>query len=311
MYTEWHEKLEVGDSLVQLLGEMAAMGTAICWSFSSVLFAVASKRVGPLVINLLRLPLAIFLLMATYTILQGKFAIAFHSAMYLALSGVIGLAIGDTFLFNSMVMVGARLSMLLLSLSPPITALLAYIFLGEVLNWLDILGILITLIGVIWVVLERPEKNPVIQKQLMWKGVVLGFLSALAQAVGLLWAKMGLGPNVDPLYGTLIRMSSAALILWPMSFLLKRIKNPVKLIQADTTALKYLLAGVIMGPFLGVWLSLVAVKYTNTGIAATIMSIVPVTMIPLSIKFEKETPSLRSIAGAVIAIIGIAILFLS
>ncbi len=296
---------------MQLLGEMAAMGTAICWSFSSVLFAVASKRVGPLVINLLRLPLAIFLLFTTYFLLKGDFSIAWQSAIYLALSGIIGLAIGDTFLFNSMVMVGARLSMLLLSLSPPITALLAYVFLGEVLGYWDVLGILVTLVGVIWVVLERPEKNPVIQKQLMWKGVVLGLLSAVAQSVGLLWAKMGLVASVDPLYGTLIRMSSAAIILWPLSFLLKRVKNPVKLIQADTTALKFLLAGVVMGPFLGVWLSLVAVKYTNTGIAATIMSVVPVTMIPLSIKFEKEKPTVRSVLGAVVAIAGIAILFLS
>ncbi len=296
---------------MQLLGEMAAMGTAICWSFSSVLFAVASKRVGPLVINLLRLPLAIFLLFTTYFLLKGDFSIAWQSAVYLALSGIIGLAIGDTFLFNSMVMVGARLSMLLLSLSPPITALLAYVFLGEVLGYWDVLGILVTLVGVIWVVLERPEKNPVIQKQLMWKGVVLGLLSAVAQSVGLLWAKMGLVASVDPLYGTLIRMSSAAIILWPLSFLLKRVKNPVKLIQADTTALKFLLAGVVMGPFLGVWLSLVAVKYTNTGIAATIMSVVPVTMIPLSIKFEKEKPTVRSVLGAVVAIAGIAILFLS
>ncbi len=296
---------------MQLLGEMAAMGTAICWSFSSVLFAVASKRVGPLVINLLRLPLAIFLLFSTYFLLKGDFSIAWQSAVYLALSGIIGLAIGDTFLFNSMVMVGARLSMLLLSLSPPITALLAYVFLGEVLGYWDVLGILVTLVGVIWVVLKRPEKNPVIQKQLMWKGVVLGLLSAVAQSVGLLWAKMGLVASVDPLYGTLIRMSSAAIILWPLSFLLKRVKNPVKLIQADTTALKFLLAGVVMGPFLGVWLSLVAVKYTNTGIAATIMSVVPVTMIPLSIKFEKEKPTVRSVLGAVVAIAGIAILFLS
>lgn len=287
------------------------MGTAICWSFSSVLFAVASKRVGPLVINLLRLPLAILLLFTTYLVINGNFSIPWHSASYLALSGLMGLAIGDTFLFNSMVLIGARLSMLLLSLSPPITALLAFVFLGEVLSPLDILGIGVTLAGVVWVVLERPDNNPVIQKPYLVKGVILGILSAVAQAVGLLWAKMGLTPQVDPLYGTLIRMGSAALILWPLSFLLKRVKNPFKIIKADTTAIKFLLSGVVMGPFLGVWLSLIAVKNTNTGIAATIMSVVPVTMIPLSIKFEKERPSIRSVFGAVVAIAGIAILFLS
>ena len=290
-------------------GEIAALGTAICWSFSAVFFTIASRRVGALTINLFRLPLAIFLLWGTYLISGGDFSIPREALFYLAMSGVLGLAIGDTFLFYSMVRVGSRISMLLLSLAPPITALLAFMVLGEVLSPKEILGIALAILGVSWVVLEQNDA-PRAQRRSFLKGVLLGVLSAFTQALNLIFAKKALVMDVDPLYGTLIRMLSAALILWPTSFLLRKIKNPLKMLKADVTAIKYLLSGVAMGPYLGVWLSLVAVKFTHTGVAATIMSIVPVTMIPISIRFEKEKPSIRSVIGAVITVVGIAFLFL-
>ncbi|NOX36479.1 MAG: DMT family transporter [Calditrichaeota bacterium] len=290
-------------------GEIAALGTAICWSFSAVFFTIASRRVGALTINLFRLPLAIFLLLTTYLLSGGNFQIQTDALLYLALSGVLGLAIGDTFLFYSMVLVGSRIAMLLLSLSPPITALLAFLMLGETLSLKEILGIGLTIFGVSWVVLEKNDA-PHARRQDFLKGVMLGFLSAFTQSLNLIFAKKGLVMDVDALFGTLIRMVSAALILWPASFLLRKIKNPIKMLKADLTAVKYLLSGVTMGPYLGVWLSLVAVKFTHTGIAATLMSIVPVTMIPISIRFEKERPTVRSVLGAVVTVIGIAFLFL-
>ncbi len=290
-------------------GEIAALGTAICWSFSAVFFTIASRRVGALTINLFRLPLAIFLLVTTYVFAGGNFQIQTDALLYLALSGVLGLAIGDTFLFYSMVLVGSRIAMLLLSLSPPITALLAFFILGETLSSKEVLGIGLTIFGVSWVVLEKNEALHTRKRDFL-KGVAMGLLSAFAQSLNLIYAKKGLVMDVDALFGTLIRMVSAALILWPTSFLLRKIKNPIKMLKADLTAVKFLLSGVTMGPYLGVWLSLVAVKLTHTGIAATLMSIVPVTMIPISIRFEKERPTARSVLGAVLTVIGIAFLFL-
>jgi len=294
---------------VNFWGEIAALGTAICWSFSAVFFTIASRRVGALTINLFRLPLAIFLLVTTYVFAGGNFQIQTDALLYLALSGVLGLAIGDTFLFYSMVLVGSRIAMLLLSLSPPITALLAFFILGETLSSKEVLGIGLTIFGVSWVVLEKNEALHTRKRDFL-KGVAMGLLSAFAQSLNLIYAKKGLVMDVDALFGTLIRMVSAALILWPTSFLLRKIKNPIKMLKADLTAVKFLLSGVTMGPYLGVWLSLVAVKLTHTGIAATLMSIVPVTMIPISIRFEKERPTARSVLGAVLTVIGIAFLFL-
>ncbi len=292
------------------LGEIAALTTALCWSVTSVVFTAAGRRIGALQVNLYRLPLAVLLLSITYFLWIGIVEVPLRAVFYLTLSGVIGLAIGDTFLFQAMVTIGARLSMLLLSLAPPMTAILAFLFLGERISSVGILGILITLAGVSWVVAERTPQPSGRRRRVSGKGILLGILSALGQAVGLILAKKGLVPEMHPLLATLIRMLSASLILWPLSLLIGKVKNPFTLFRHDRSAFKLVLAGVVFGPFLGVTLSLLSIKYTDTGVAATIMSTVPVLMLPLVVWYEKEHVSGRAAVGAVITVIGIAILFL-
>lgn len=292
------------------LGEFAALATAICWSVTSVVFTAAGRRIGALQVNLYRLPLAVLLLTLTYFGLVGGSEVPLSAVFWLAVSGVVGLAIGDTFLFQAMVSIGARLSMLLLSLAPPMTAILAFLFLGERISLVGVLGIGITLAGVSWVVAERTPRTSGRRARISGKGVLLGIFSALGQAVGLIFAKKGLVPEMHPLLATLVRMLSASLILWPLSLLIGRVKNPFALFRRDRTALRLVLTGVIFGPFLGVTLSLLSVKYTDTGVAATIMSTVPVLMLPLVVFYEKEHVSWRAVLGAVITVIGIALLFL-
>ena len=292
------------------LGEIAALATAVCWSLSSIIFTAAGKRIGALQVNLYRLPMAILLIAVTYTLIFDDFNIPLQSALWLAVSGVIGLAIGDTFLFQAFVMIGSRLSMLLLSLAPPMTAILAYFFLGEIISSIGIFGILITIAGVSWVVAERTPDSFGRNIHISWKGVFFAAMAAVSQAVGLIFAKKGLIPEMNPLLATLIRMSSAAVILWPFTLLMGKVKSPRSLFYNDNTALKLVLAGAILGPFLGVSLSLISVKYTNTGVAATLMSIVPVLMIPLVLVLEKERPGLRAVLGAAIAVGGVALIFL-
>ncbi len=292
------------------LGEFAALATAICWSVTSVVFTAAGRRIGALQVNLYRLPLAVLLLTLTYFGLVGGSEVPLSAVFWLAVSGVVGLAIGDTFLFQAMVSIGARLSMLLLSLAPPMTAILAFLFLGERISLVGVLGIGITLAGVSWVVAERTPRTSGRRVRISGKGVLLGIFSALGQAVGLIFAKKGLVPEMHPLLATLVRMLSASLILWPLSLLIGRVKNPFALFRRDRTALRLVLTGVVFGPFLGVTLSLLSVKYTDTGVAATIMSTVPVLMLPLVVFYEKEHVSWRAVLGAVITVIGIALLFL-
>ncbi len=292
------------------LGEFAALATAVCWSFTAIIFTAAGKRIGALQVNLFRIPLAIILLGVTYLLVWGHSAVPAGSPLMLAISGVIGLAIGDTFLFQAMILIGSRLSMMLMSLAPPLTAVIAYFFLKESLSFTAIAGVALTVGGVFWVVAERLPDSTGERKRVSPRGVFFAFMGALGQATGLVFAKKGLVPEMNAMLGTLIRMASAGLLLWPATILARRVKNPLRLFSNDLTALRLMLAGVVFGPFLGVWLSLVSVKYTDTGVAATIMSTVPVLMIPLVIIIEKEKPSLRAITGAVVAVAGVAILFL-
>jgi len=292
------------------LGEIAALATAVCWSLSSIVFTAAGKRIGALQVNLYRLPVAILLTAVTYTLIFDDFNIPLQSALWLAVSGVIGLAIGDIFLFQAFVMIGSRLSMLVLSLAPPMTAILAYFFLGEIISSIGIFGILITIAGVSWVVAERTPDSFGRKIHISWKGVFFATMAALSQAVGLIFAKKGLIPEMNPLLATLIRMFSAAVILWPFTLLMGKVKSPRSVFSNDNTALKLVIAGAIFGPFLGVTLSLISVKYIDTGVAATLMSIVPVLMIPLVLVLEKEHPSWRAVLGAAIAVGGVALIFL-
>ncbi len=291
------------------IGEIAALLTAFCWSLSSIIFTAAGKRLGALQVNLYRLPLAVFLLGVTYWGIGGTLQVPVEAMLYLAVSGIIGLAIGDSFLFEAFVRIGSRLSMLLLSLSPPMTALLAFIFLGERLKPLAIVGIGITVLGVSWVVAERTPTSVRQNRRISVTGVLFAILAALGQSVGILFARKGMVTTMPPLLATLIRMASAGIVLWPLSLLTGWVQSPRVLFRQHPPALKLMLIGVFFGPYLGVTLSMLSVKYTDAGIAATLMSTVPVMMLPMVMALEKERPSLRAVLGAVIAVVGIGLLF--
>ncbi len=292
------------------LGETAGLATAMCWSLTAIVFTAASRRIGALQVNLFRLPLALVLLATSYLVVEGNPDVPIEPVLWLTASGIVGLAIGDTFLFQAMAVIGARLSMILMALAPPMTAVLAYYFLNESISSLGIVGIFITVSGVIWVIAERSPQASGTPARITLTGFTWGILGALGQAVGLILAKQGLKTEIHALLATLIRMLGATLVLWPITLLMRKVKNPLRLFRADLTALKLTLLGVVFGPFLGVTLSLISIKYTETGIAATLMATVPVVMIPLVIWMEKEKPSRRAILGAAATVAGIALLFL-
>jgi drug/metabolite transporter (DMT)-like permease len=296
--------------MIPYLGEFSGLLTAICWSLTSIAFTAASRRVGALQVNLYRLPAALLLLGLTYFIFWGNINLDSNAVLWLIASGVVGLAIGDTFLFQAMVMIGARLSMILMSLAPPIAAILAYFFLNEIISPLGILGIVVTVMGVGWVVAERTPTEGGKNQRISLKGIVFGTLAAAGQAVGLILAKKGLITDIHPIMATLIRMIGATIILWPLAIFTNQIQSPIKVFSRDKSAIKWMIIGIIFGPYLGVTFSLIAVKYTQTGIAATLMSTMPVLMLPMVIFIEKEKPSWRAVIGAFVAVAGIAILFL-
>jgi drug/metabolite transporter (DMT)-like permease len=298
---------------MELIGEMAALGTAGCWAGGTLLFAQAGRRIGSYNVNKLRIPMAVVFLIVILFFRTGTLFpiwLESHQLFYLALSGIVGLTIGDTFYFRCLVILGPRQGALMMSLAPVITALLAFFMLGETLTILAITGILVTLGGVSWVTTDRKDDQSGRSTEgSKFLGILMGIGGATGQALGLVLAKEGMGSVVDPMAATLVRMLAAAISIWLIALLRGEGLHTVKRLT-DRHALLALLGASFLGPTIGVWLSLVAVKLTEAGIAATIMSTFPILVIPLAMIFHGERPSWRSVLGTVISVIGVAMLFL-
>jgi drug/metabolite transporter (DMT)-like permease len=301
------------------IGEIAALGTAMCYSVSSIFFTYAGRIFGPLVGNRLRLVVAILLLAATHWVLYGKpipFSAGSEHWLWLGISGIVGLAISDLFLFQTYIMLGPRLGLLFLSLSPAIASLLAWLILGESLTNGNILGIILTLTGITWVVLESSHKGSPSKdvggmpaRQLSMKGVLSGLIAATGQALGVVLAKNGLKDNFPALSGNVIRMTAAFAALWLVTVFQKQVASTIQQANRQRTGMGYILGGAVFGPLVGVSLALFAIQNTNIGIASTIIALPPVFLLPIGYFIFKEHISWQAIAGTSLAVIGVGVLF--
>lgn len=239
---------------------------------------------------------------------------------WLGLSGLVGLVIGDGFGFKALVMIGPRLTTLLYSTAPIMTAVIAWLFLDEWLGMWDMLGISVALGGVSWVVMERRystlQTNAVADdhpdKGSLTKGVMLGLGAALGQAVGLVLAKQGMihsGSELSPMSASFVRMLVGLGGIWVLASLRGQLPLVIRAMK-NSRAMVFSAGGSIVGPFLGVWLSLVAVKYIETGVASTLNSMTPIAVLPLLIFYYREEVSLRAWLGAILAVAGVSLIFM-
>ena len=299
----------MNDLLLQIKpGQLAALATAVCWTFGALCFEYSSKKIGSLSLNVIKMYLAFALFTVFAWIFRGSPFPTDASGfawLWLSLSGIIGFVLGDLFLFKAFATIGARTSMLIMALVPPITALMGFFLLSETLALRHCLGMAITLSGVATVILTSKSgtkqlKHPV-------RGLVYAFIGMAGQAVGLVLSKYGMG-EYNAFSATQIRIFAGLIGFTLLMFHLKgwgQLKSAFK----DIPAMRYTAIGSVLGPFLGVYLSLLAVQNTSTGIASTIMMIVPVLIIPFSILLFNEKVNLREIVGAIVAVTGTAIMF--
>ena len=295
---------------MQYLGEICALLTACCWSGSALAFSAAALRVGSVRLNVTRLIFAAILLLTVVLAAGIEFHLSASQLWNLVISGIVGLVIGDTFLFKAYESIGARTGMLIMSAAPAMSALLAYLLLGEILGSMGFIGMAVTLLGIALVVLERRESSSN-RSALYVKGIIYAFIAAAGQAGGLVLAKMAFneGP-VNGFVATLIRIVSAIIVIFPIARLAGEYNDVLALYLKDRKALSLTLLGAFLGPFLGITLSLISVAYTSVGISATLMATVPILMLPIVYFVLKEEVSWRAIIGAVVAVAGVAVLFL-
>ncbi|MEJ5302434.1 MAG: DMT family transporter [Bacteroidales bacterium] len=292
-------------------GEIAALLTAFLWTGTALAFEIASKRLGSLTVNLLRLSLAfIYLLIFNYFYrgLPLPTDAGVHSWFWLLLSGVAGFVFGDFFLFSAFRLMGARTTMLIQTLVPPITAFIGFFVLGEVMSWMHLAGMMLTMSGIALVVVNRGNGNGRPGLNFPVRGLVYALAGAVGQATGLVLSKYGMG-SYSPFAATQIRII-AGIIGFFVIVVLKSHWSEIRIGIKDRKGMRALVLGSILGPFLGVSFSLLAIQKTQAGIASTLMGLTPVLILAPSALLFKQKVTLREWIGAAVSVMGASLFFL-
>lgn len=301
----------MGSFIDQHTGEMASLFVAFCWTLTSLAFESAGRKVGSLQVNIIRLLMA-FVLLGFLSWIRNDMFLPLNASIdtwfWLGISGFVGFVLGDVFLFQAFVVVGARISMLIMSLAPPLAALFGWWLLGERLTLSHFIGMGITLAGISLVVISKTRHSGLFQINYPIKGVLFALGGALGQGLGLVISKLGM-KDYDPFLSTQIRVIFGIFGFGVIMAFTGHLKSLLSVVKHKPAMIRISI-GAFFGPFLGVSYSLLAIQHTTTGVASTIMSIVPVLIILPSYFVMKEKITLKEIIGAVIAVVGVSVLFL-
>lgn len=256
---------------MNFIGELAALATSFFFAFTALIFTTTGRMVGSWVTNRMRLVFALIYLVIINVILFREplpFSAEPSRWLWLGLSGIIGLSLGDAFLFQALISVGARLGSLLLSLAPIFGSIIAWVFFGETLTALQITGIALALAGIAWVVMSHKEP-PNTPHGHTRRGVIFGTLAGLGQAIGLVLSKQAMFGEFSPFQANAIRMLAAVLFIWSWTALDKKLSITFAALREKPRVLGWLALGAFIGPVLGVSASLLAVQHAAIGVAST------------------------------------------
>jgi drug/metabolite transporter (DMT)-like permease len=293
-------------------GELAALATAVFWTLSALAWTFTAERIGAMAVCFIRLIMAAVMLILYERLARGLWwpsDASLRDWCLLGGSGIAGYLLSDLCLFKAFVLLGTRRSLLIGALTPPITAVTSWLYIGDVLSLRHWLAMGVTLAGVVWVLLEEPNHDTPPEAQPRWRGIVLAVLSAILAAFAYVLSKEGLANYNQPVAATLIR-ALVALPGYVVFVTLGRRWLAMRAALSHASAMGVLVLGTIVGPVIGVICNLVALQYAPTGVVATIIATMPVLILPFSIVLHREKVSLRAAGGAVMAVAGVAMLML-
>jgi len=271
--------------------------------------SLAGERIGSIPVNVLRLAMACPAVAAVATWLHGPEALLGASAAAwrpLLLSGFVGYFLGDLCLFRALVEIGPRRSLLVMSLAPPITVAIAAAWLGERLAAHHYVAMGLTLAGVATVVTERVGAGE--PRRPTRRGWWLAFGGCLGQAVGMVLAKEGVAHTASAWVASAMRLTAGATAFLVLAAV-RREGGRLRQALRDAPALGLVALGALAGPIGGVTLMLFALTRIPAGLAQTFAATTPVLIIPLSRAILREQIGLRALAGAALAVAGVALLF--
>ncbi|AFZ33211.1 protein of unknown function DUF6 transmembrane [Gloeocapsa sp. PCC 7428] len=292
---------------LSLTGELAALSAACLWAVASVIYSRVGQTIHPLELNLFKGAIAVVLLLFTIFISGDVLPpLAFNDYFFFILSGMLGIGLGDSAFLTALKYLGARRTLLMETLAPPMTAILALLFLQEQLSFAAWCGIILTILGVAWVLSERTPNTSTHHSTHLLRGISFGILAAIALATGAVLSRAVFATTtVSSLWAALLRLSGGLCILIPWVALKTR-SSGLKLPPRRAIAAIFIAS--FTGTYLGIWLQQTAIKLTAAGIALTLTNTSPLFVLPLAAAMG-ERISFRAIAGVAIAIAGIAVLF--
>jgi drug/metabolite transporter (DMT)-like permease len=297
--------VKISNRMGIFMGEIAALGAAFVWAISSTIWQRVGQQIPAVVLNLLKGAIALFMLLATVLILGTSLpSVNPHILALLLISGALGIGIGDTAFFIVLKYLGARRTLLLETLSPPLTALFSLIFLQEKLSPIACIGILLTISGVAWVIAERTAETTLPSKHL-WQGLAISLLGQTSHAAGAVLSRAAFTQiDIDPLWTAALRLSGGIAVMLCLL-------NPTNLDTFQQLKAPKILGAIILaaflGTYLGIFLQQTGLKYAPAGIAQALSSTSPLFILPLAV-LAGEKVSLRAVVGVVAAIGGIALL---
>ena len=293
-------------------GELAAIGVAIVWTITALAFEYSANLVGSLNVNLIRLPLALIYL-TIFNYFTRNYALPVdattHQWIWLTVSGIVGFVIGDMFLLKSFMLIGSRFSMLIMTLVPPLTAFISWVFLNEKLMFYGFLGMCLTIVGILLAVNAHKDKESNKFSAKSIKGILFAIGGAIGQSFGLVLSKIGMG-DYNAFAASQIRILAGIFGFITIIILMRRINNIIPALK-NKQGMKGIIIGSFFGPFIGVSLSLYSIQHVrNTGVASTIMAIVPILIIIPSVFIFKQKITKTEVIATFLSVIGVALFFI-
>ena len=303
-----------------MFGIVIALLTTVCWSIGIFPFTEASKRFGAAALNQYRLFLGwlvISILIISFypiSIIELFSKPQINHYLFLGLSGIIGFTIGDYFSFNSFKILGPKLGSLYTTIAPGAALLAGFLVLNQTMNFIGVIGICITIGGVIWLTLSKKDKkasekagfhrNP--------KGILFGIIGALCQGTGLVLSKLGMDSYPEKLitmHAVWIRLLFAFGAAFFISIITGRMKaNSIPVFKNQNNGLPFMFIGTLFGPVLGVSFSLLAIQHLSVATAQTIFALLPIIVLPINYFYYKEKITVQAIFACAIAVLGVFVL---
>ncbi|MEQ9031534.1 MAG: DMT family transporter [Aggregatilineales bacterium] len=319
------------------MGEFAAIGAALAFGFASTLFSLSGRTYGPLLVLQGSVPIGL-LCIAILNLLTSGYLLPHDTPLatwvWLSLSGANGFWLASICLLNAFKRIGPRLALLIGAVNPILSAVLAWIFLDQSLQAIAIVGILLTIVGISIVVTEGNIIRDGIDPKEFRLGIIFALIAASLQAGSFVFSTLGLAAIVDPLpanlatlsptfshihaliplslnplSASLIRLASATIVLWLLALFQGQLRENLTTLIRFPVALRYLMGAAVMGTVVGALLVLIALQNAPVGIATTLINLTPIFLIPIGYVIFKERISSRAVVGTLVAMAGIAIIF--